>query len=429
MTGLNDNKPDAMAVVCCFAVCYGVFLFFYLNGNWFHISVPALQPSFADFLFILAGSDCMALGVDVVIENPCDPWGRAHNYGLLWLQIGKLGLTREDTVWVALTLNAVFVCSALLIIAPSTIFQMLIAVSFLISPAVMLGLERANADLLIFSLLALSFFLISRENLLIAGCGSLIILLTAVLKLYPVVVLPVLVLYYSTNRSKCAILLTTLLMFALYLYFNWADISHLMGVIPNITWHYSMGGELLFSRLGYPLDDLTRYATNGIALIVVFAGIIWACRTQVDQHNHDFENDWFGLLYLCGAVLVVFSFVIKNSFDYRNIYFLLLLPLLMQLVFNSQTKMLFKITALMIVCVYGLLFWAEFLVSVFHDYPATAKYIRITESILNWLVMVPIVMFAMRTAIGNAQSSPLMAFIVNPLQNLFANKRKAINYE
>ncbi len=403
-----------------------------MTGNWLYISVPGLIPSFADFYFILAGSDCAAMGIDVVIENPCDPWGRAHNYGLLWLEIGRLGLTRDDITWLALLINALFLFFAVAVISPSSVVQSLITVCFLISPAVMLGLERSNADLLIFTLLALSFYLIHPGNLLLNGFGCMIIFLAAILKLYPVVLLPVLIFYYSANRTKFTLLLMTMLLFLLYLYLNWQDVSHLIGVIPNITWHYSMGGELLFARLGNELSHTTRLATYCMALVCVVTGIIWANRVKIDEPEFTRQNEdagWSGMLYLCGAVLVVFSFVIKNSFDYRNIFFLFLLPYLFRLNFRPEIDKMLKFTALVIVIIYGFLFWAEFFVSLFHDIALSDVYIRVTESVLNWLMMVPIVMLAMRIAVIQSQSSWLMRIIINPLQKLLGPKPGKFDHE
>ena len=435
MTNFIENKHRYSRLVLCFLCCYGLFLYFYISGDWLHISVPGLLPSFADFLFILAGSDCTAMGIDVIIENPCDPWGRTHNYGLLWLQIGKLGLTRVDITWVALTINAAFLFFALLIISPLSLSEVLVSIAFLISPAIMLGLERTNADLLIFILLAISFYLIHTDNIALNALGSALILLSAILKLYPIVMLPVLIFYYSASKAKLVTLLISLMLFFLYLCFNWNEVSHTIGIIPNITWHYSMGGELLFSRLGYDLNDGTRMTTYVFALITIVTGIVWGCRSnktrEVDVSHKDkgIENDWIGMLYLCGAVLVVFSFVVKNSFDYRNVFFLFLLPYLYSTVRRSDGDSQFRFIALAIVITYGFLFWAEFLVSLFHQIKQSAFYIRIVESILNWLVIVPIVMFAMQIAIVNSKKSGLMRGVVDPLQKLFANNFSRHNYE
>ena len=414
----------------CIAVCYCVFLYFYFTANWLYISVPGLVPSFADLLFILAGSDCTAMGIDVVVQNPCDPWGRAHNYGLFWLQVGRLGVTREDITWLALSINAIFLLLAVLVISPASIIETILALSFLISPAIMLGLERANADLIIFSLLALSFYCVYSRNHLLIGLGCLVLFLTAILKLYPIVIVVVLVFYFSANRIKFGLLMATLLMFFLYLFLNWSDVTHLMAVIPNITWHYSMGGELLFSRLGFELNDITRTATYCLGALSILAGIAWGCRATVFEHDNyklNRRQDWISMLYLSAAVLVVFSFLIKNSFDYRNVFFIFLLPYLFWLIKSSKIEQNCKRIAFVIVMVCGFLFWAEFFVSIFHNITLSGVYIRILESILNWLIVVPIVMLAMQIAIINPQKSWLISSVVKPLQKIFGKHPDGLN--
>ena len=372
------------------------------------------------------------MGVDVVVENPCDPWGRAHNYGLFWLNIGKLGLTRDDITWLAMTINAVFLILAIVIISPASVMQLIFALLFLVSPAVMLGLERTNADLIIFTLLVLSFYCLYSDNVILTVLGCLIIFFTAILKLYPVVILPVLIFYSSANKTKFSLLVATTILFFLYMFLNWSDVSHLIGVIPNITWHYSMGGELLFSRLGYELNGSTRVATYALAAMAVLSGIILGSRLHVSGNRSgspDVDYDWHRMLYLSGSVLVVFSFVIKNSFDYRNIFFIFLLPYLLSLISRPGMVHYRKQVALVILMVYGFLFWAEFFVSVFHNVAYSASLIRIVESVLNWMIIVPIVILAMQIAITNAQSSWLMRAVVHPLQKLSGRNPCGANHE
>lgn len=429
MAHINEHRRRPGLQAACFAVCYVVFLYFYISGKWLYISVPGLTPQFADLLFILAGSDCSALGIDVLTENPCDPWGRAHNYGVLWLEVGRLGITRDDITWLALTMNAIFIATAILIISPVSPVQSMITILFVLSPAVMLGLERANADLLVFSLLGLSLYLIHSGNTFMACFSCLIILFAAVLKLYPVVIVPVLIFYYSANRRIFTVLMATLLLFMLYLYLDWQNVSHLLGVIPNITWHYSMGGELLFSRLGYDLNDITRAATYFIALLAIVSGIAWGCRTKPVSYANRMRNtgnDWPAMLYLTAAVLVVFSFVIKNSFDYRNIYFLFLLPYLFRVLSMADADPQRKMAASAIVAVYLFLFWAEFIVSLLNAIPNAGTYIRILESILNWIMIVPVVMLAMQIAVSQSGHSWLMKFAVNPIEKCFTKRSTGI---
>tara|TARA_B100000963_G_scaffold222691_1_gene194158 strand:+ start:301 stop:591 length:291 start_codon:yes stop_codon:yes gene_type:complete len=42
---------------------------------------------FADWSVIIKANVCFKDGIDVYIENPCDPWGRKHVYGQILLNL------------------------------------------------------------------------------------------------------------------------------------------------------------------------------------------------------------------------------------------------------------------------------------------------------------------------------------------------------
>ena len=54
------------------------------NSRWIYPFIPKMLPLFADMRVITAGSECIRLGYDVLVENPCDPWNREMNYPRIW---------------------------------------------------------------------------------------------------------------------------------------------------------------------------------------------------------------------------------------------------------------------------------------------------------------------------------------------------------
>src|SRR5262245_38114554 len=154
-------------------------------GAWHYIGVPGMSRLFADWHAVLSAADCHKLGLDVFVENPCDYWFRKHVYGSLWLQLGNLGLGTRDVPWSGLVINAVFMALAVAVINPSNRSEVFIGAAILLSPAIMLTIERANNDLIIFSFVILTAWLVASRYRCGQIGGLLLTLLLAFLKFYP----------------------------------------------------------------------------------------------------------------------------------------------------------------------------------------------------------------------------------------------------
>src|SRR5207244_13532726 len=106
-----------------------------------------------------------------------------------------LGLGPGSTDYVAVFFAAVFLVAFLALIAPTRYRDALVYGAVLLSPAVMLGVQRGNADLLVFGLLALGLLALRRWSA--GGTGQALFLLGAILKLFPTLSLP------SLFRPSC----------------------------------------------------------------------------------------------------------------------------------------------------------------------------------------------------------------------------------
>ena len=65
---------------------------------------------FADWSVIINASNCAQNGIDVYVENPCDPWGRKHVYGNILLFIPILeNLNKFYLFYFPILLNVLFI--------------------------------------------------------------------------------------------------------------------------------------------------------------------------------------------------------------------------------------------------------------------------------------------------------------------------------
>ena len=120
------------------------------------LGVPGWDYPFLDIEGVLTAIDCHRSGIDVYVENPCDPLNRPHNYGpaFLWLSALRINVTWMNGL--GLTLGILFLVS--LFFLPKARPGWLVTLA-IVSPPVVFALERANVDLIIFLLAMLAAIL------------------------------------------------------------------------------------------------------------------------------------------------------------------------------------------------------------------------------------------------------------------------------
>jgi len=107
-----------------------------------------------DSFAILAAVDAARAGLDPHLPNPLDPLMRGHVYSDWWLGLKYLGLTRDHNFGVAITWIGAFGAVALSTTRPRGWGEVAWLAAILVSPPVLLAVNRANNDLVVFVLLA-----------------------------------------------------------------------------------------------------------------------------------------------------------------------------------------------------------------------------------------------------------------------------------
>ena len=121
-----------------------------------------------------------------------------------WLLFGPLGLDQSHTFVIAVVLiTALFVSFCLLVPRVPLGTGIVLAIAAC-SPAVMLGVERGNMDLFLFSVLAASILLWRAFPSVARVLSPVIVLLAATTKIYPVFALPAFVATRSQIAARAA---------------------------------------------------------------------------------------------------------------------------------------------------------------------------------------------------------------------------------
>ena len=209
---------------------------------------------YLDSYAVLAAVDAVRAGVDPNSANPLDPFLRNHKYSDWWFALRWLGLTREynfalGSAWIAAFLAAVGWTAR-----PRTLREAGWLAVLLVSPPVLLAVNRANNDLVIFVLLALCGVAAvgATWGRQVFAVGALV--LATGLKFYPAPA-ALAFLWARPLRRMPALLLLALTAAGLALASVWAQVAHAQFTI-EFGARTSLGAPLLGRALGWPCGGL-----------------------------------------------------------------------------------------------------------------------------------------------------------------------------
>ncbi len=174
--------------------------------------------------------------------------------------------------------SVIFFLAVFLVIGRINVGEALIYTGILVSPAIMLAVERGNNDLLIFGLVSLASILLSRRQVGMYAGASGLLLFASILKIYPVFASLV---FLRRERKRALIGLGLILVpLTLYLLATAEDLRLLSEATPRPIFHaYGVGvivdlvrqrllGEGFFSGLQILLEPGAGMVLYGLAVAI-----------------------------------------------------------------------------------------------------------------------------------------------------------------
>jgi hypothetical protein len=371
---LRYSLPAAgLSILAVFAVLYAVAPQLYteiLVG----LGVAPFRYPFLDGQYVLAGSECWHLGINVYINDPCDALDRAHGYSPLWLRLPIIPMSMTIPLGTGLAVIFILSLAAVAPVRRGGEFGLYLLATT--SPMVLFALERANLDLIIFLLVVTAGLAWSRVSggwrLLAYGLPVLAVLL----KYFPITLLCL-----PLRERPRAFLVVTAASVALIGVFIAAFHGEIIASLSNIPGGgyatgmfgaHSPGGAYFSDNFGAPVllggvkqfiaagsavpDSLAHRLlligiVAGTALIAVFPAIRMA-RTPATRA---------AIAQLCprqnfylagGAALIAGCFFAGQSVNYRGVHLLMVLPAFLALsgrAADPQDRLLFWRASLVIV--------------------------------------------------------------------------------
>jgi hypothetical protein len=296
-----------------------------------------LTPPFMDLVAVLQGLDRYRSGTPVA-EIQDYAFGNEHAlpvaYPSIWMWLfAPTGLGESQSVACGIALATVVTAATVLFLGPLNLAEAFFTALLLISPSFMLGIERGNADLIVFLVTLLGLWLLSKRFRGASACAASLIFFAALLKLYPIAALVSLL----KKERRLGLVVIPAALFAIYCGLILPELRRIAALIhpdPQLAnagrGTGSFGCMVAFDRLFYRLHDhgslISRSALEltGLATALVSAGIIAKVTSRLRAPR--LAPDLPGLAFVAGAAIYAFCFLIGNNYDYRLRWLILCVP-------------------------------------------------------------------------------------------------------
>jgi hypothetical protein len=303
--------------------------------------IVPFQFPFLDISGWLAAWECARQGIDVISFDPCDLLYRGYGSSPLWLAAAGVPLGVGNTTAVGWGLDLAFIMSLSLLPPARRPLELTLVLVATISTMVVFALERANADILLFTL-ALAAVFLAEGRLAARLLGYCVALLAALLKYYPIMLL------IMVFRERITVFLIAALIMAGSLAIFWTENNReIMRGLPTIS-SGRYDSDLFAAKnlpvlIGLMVENAaapSRFAEVGWAFTGgLYGGLVGAalaiCRRLLRfaalraaiAELPDSER----VLTVIGSAVIAGCFFAGQSTGYRGIFLLLVMPGLLAL--------------------------------------------------------------------------------------------------
>lgn len=315
------------------------------HAAWQKVIANPLWPMFTDLRIMANGWEEGAAGFDPLRTDGDAP---NYNYPRFWLLGGKLGWRLADVPWLGVLNAALFLAAVFAVERTAPGWTRLPALFLLTSPAICLGLERGNSDLLIFALVTPALLADSSIRNWRSLSAPWVLVFAGMLKLFPVVALASVLI--RAHRAVWISAILGSLVFAAYLVTTHKDIEQALAKTErgqresyglslaaahwNENWAPSQSGAALISdniATTSPPEPPTARWIAGALLLTTLASLGWrrTRHTLLGTKEPPLPAPAaVRRLFLAGTSIFLFTFLFAHSWAYRLIFLLWTLPLL-----------------------------------------------------------------------------------------------------
>ena len=356
--GLSRLQPSfvrqraRLVVVAALVLYFGALAALGGHDRWGRLGVPAASVKFLDLRNVIAAWQCARRHIAVLPVNPCDPYHRPADFPKIWLVPSFLGIGQGGAVALGVGIAVVFlVCAIFVVPAGASAWTGLAYAAALCSPAVMLGVERGNPDIVIFPLVLAAVLLTTRTRAGQILTGALLLSVT-VLKLYPAFAAGYLV--RRATRASLTVLAVVAACSLVYVLATYHYIHEMLSSIPQsnvLTYGVRRASEWFSALAIRVVHHFGSYRAWDVLLALVGIGLGWLLsrrlRLRVRRTSLDPGEERDLDLFWAGACVYVGSYAVFLSHDYRLVFLLLTVPQIVRWTRARQPAALVTVSALL----------------------------------------------------------------------------------
>ena len=288
---------------------------------------------FADWSVIINANICLKDGLDVYIENSCDPWGRKHVYGKILLNFPFIDKFKKIYFYyIPIVMNFLFIFMTVNFFNNYKSNKKYFILFFLFSAPFLLAIERANTDVLIFLIL---YLLCKYKNTI---QNYFLVLLSFATKIYPICFG---ILFFFKKGIKEILVSVALLFFFVSIFFFFQ--SEIFFKIINNQAQFSGSGIYQFSFKGliqsikgiviYNSGVELKIIKNFLIFIVIVLPVFFITNYFLKSKNNNVflteifkTNNFENRIYVTSSTTLIVCYFLIQNFFYREIFFLGLVP-------------------------------------------------------------------------------------------------------
>lgn len=296
---------------------------------WRAFGVTPLQPPFFDMHIINDYAACASRGVDPYAPQACN----AHNFNIppVWLLLGFLGIDGSDSIWLSTCLIAAAAIVTILLFRGRSWQQGLLALGAILSPSVMMGIERGNLDLLILALVGAAALVYDEKKSGRMSAAIAFLYAGILLKLIPIFCVSL-----AARFSRATVIFASIVavLASIYLILTIDYIFLIRRNVPT-TFVLSYGYKVIFLGLDHirseaglsPIGLADTWLPAAVASVVLVAALsIGANSFHKRREFCSVDSSIAGTAFLFGAGIYCGTFILGTNFIYRLIFLLLCVP-------------------------------------------------------------------------------------------------------
>jgi len=302
------------------------------DPTWRAFGVTPLRPPFFDMHVINDYAACARKGIDAYTPHACNV--DSYNIPPTWLWLGFLGVDGSDSTWLSAAIIAATIIVMVLLLRGRAWYQGVFALTAVISPSVLMGIERGNLDLLILALVG-SAALIYEENKISRICAAIVFLsFGTALKLFPMFCVSLAV------RSSKKTFIFACVLAALSLIYLGLAMKYVFLIRRNVptTFVLSYGYKALFLGVDHlrseaglnPIGLADTWLPAATAALILFGATAIAVSSFRNRREFcSIDISVAGTAFIFGAGIYCGTYLLGTNFIYRLMFLLLCLPQLL----------------------------------------------------------------------------------------------------